>query len=625
MSETIRLLFDPGCAEEVQEKILPLFQSSQCEAAPYRLKDLPPWGEDTLVVTYLNDADLGEIIPPATQRKWRLGLLPHPEMKQARDGYGVAEKLEEAVADILEHQSGRRIDVLLCNERPIFNSVVLGEVFGLHPSRRIENWQAKLVSFFRRLSHLNEMRPRIYQIRTQQEKSIQTAALGLVVVEHARNTALSRSILPDTNINDGTLHALMLAPRSLLEMFRFLLKTLLLSDRHGVRLPTFVGHIRSAQLQVSSSDPIDYLHDGAWLSSKELFFEIQPQALRLIPGRHLEIDEGVASAKENWRVRGLPSTEASAALASKPLPWLSRAAAEEFKELSQTLRDNAQPSAPYLTLLVLSTLLATIGLFANSTPVIIGAMILAPMMAPIISLSMAVLRQDAALLRNSARTLSYGVLLALGFSALAGWLMPMRVVTDEIAARLSPTLLDLGVAVISGCAGAYAHAREEIARSLAGVAIAVALVPPLAVAGIGIGWLDGSILWGAMLLFFTNLAGMVLMAGLTFLILGYAPFQRAQKGLLATLVVVAVLCVPLAFGFARMTSEQSIMRNLEGMVVEGVTIRNIVVRSGEPVRLSMRLISPSAIDDDVINNIKTKIEKQLGRRVELETTLGIRK
>lgn len=625
MSETIWLLFDPECEDEVQDKIVPLFEDGPLEITPYHFNTLPPWGEETLVVAYLNDADLGEIIPLAAERKWRLGLLPHPEMKQAHDGYGVAEKLDEALADILEHQSGRCIDVLLCNGRPIFNSVVLGEVFGLHPSRRIENWRAQLASFFRRLTHLGAMHPRMYQIRTQQDKSLQTAALGIVVVEHARNTALSRSILPDTNINDGTLHALVLAPRSLLEMFRFLLKTLLFSNRHGVRLPTFVGHIRSAQLQVSSSEPIDYLHDGAWLSSKELHFEVQPQALRLIPGRHLEIDDSVTSAKENWRVTGLPSAEATAALIAKPLPWLSRAAAEEFKELSQTLRDNAQPSAPYLTLMVLSTLLATIGLFANSTPVIIGAMILAPMMAPIISLSMAVLRQDTSLLRNSARTLFYGVLLALGFSALAGWLMPMRVVTAEIAARLSPTLLDLGVAVISGCAGAYAHAREEIAKSLAGVAIAVALVPPLAVAGIGIGWLDGSILWGATLLFLTNLAGMVLMAGLTFLALGYAPFHRAQKGLLATLVIVAILCVPLALGFARMASEQRIMRSLEGMVVEGVTIRNVVVRSGEPVRLSMRLISSTAIDDEAIDSIKFLIEEHLGRAVELETTLGIRK
>jgi uncharacterized hydrophobic protein (TIGR00271 family) len=626
LGETTRLLFDPELVDEVQEKILPLFQADAVDTAPYRFNALPTWEEDDLVVTYLNDADLCEIIPLAAQRSWRLGLLPHPDMKQARDGYGVCEKLEEALADILENQGGRRIDLLLCNERPIFNSVVLGEVFGLHPARRIENWRARLASFFRRLAHLGKMHPRIYQISTSQEKSLQTAALGMVVVEHARNSALSRSVLPETNINDGTLHALVLAPRSLLDMFRFLLMALIRADRHGGRrMAPFIGHIRSAGLQVSSTAPIDYLHDGAWLSSQELVFDIHPQALRLIPGRHLEIDEGVESAKESWRVASLPSPEASAMLTSKPLPWLPKAATEEFRDLYQILRDNAQPTAPYLTLMVLSTLLAAIGLFANSTPVIIGAMILAPMMAPIVSLAMAVLRQDVSLLRNSARTLLYGMVLALGFSALAGWLMPMRVITPEIAARLSPTLLDLGVAVISGCAGAYAHAREEIAKSLAGVAIAVALVPPLAVAGIGIGWLDWSILWGAMLLFLTNLAGMLLMAGLTFLLLGYAPFERARKGLLATLIIVCVLCIPLALGFARMTKEQSIVRALEGKIVESVTIRNVVVRSGDPVRLSMRLVAPSAIDDEAINRIKAAIEDHLGYSVELETTMGVRR
>jgi uncharacterized hydrophobic protein (TIGR00271 family) len=625
VGEPIKLLFDPAREEEVQNEILPLLEGREAEIASYQLSALPDWGREQLVVAHLSDADLCELMPLAAERGWRLGLLPHPAMEEAHDGYGIAAKLEEAVADILDTKGDHAIDLLLCNGRPVFKSVVLGEVFGLHASPQVENWRTHLRSFYRRLVRLGNMHPQLYRISTRQEQTLNTAALGIVVVEHARSTALSRTILPGTNINDGTLHALVLAPRSLLEMFRFLLSALFLVERHGGRMPPFVGHISTAALQISSPKTIEYLHDGVFLSSPDLLFEVRPQALRLIPGRRLEIDEGVPSTKEGWQVQGLPFGEASAELNSKPLPWLSRAATEDFKELSYTLRENAQPTAPYLTLMVLSTLLATIGLFASSAPVIIGAMILAPMMAPIISLSMAVLRQDASLLRNSARTLGFGVLVALGFSAVAGWLMPLQVVTPEISARLSPTLLDLGVAVISGCAGAYAHAREDIAKSLAGVAIAVALVPPLAVAGIGIGWMNGAMLWGAGLLFLTNLAGMVLMASLTFLFLGFAPFRGAQKGLIVTLIVVGVLCIPLALGFARMTEDQRIVRSLEGMIIERVTIRDVVVRRGNPVQLSMRMISSSAIDDETLDAIKLVIEEHIRRPVMLETTIGIRR
>ena len=141
---------------------------------------------------------------------------------------------------------------------------------------------------------------------------------------------------------------------------------------------------------------------------------------------------------------------------------------------------------------------------------------MAPLMAPIVSLAMGLARSEATLIRGSLKTLAVGVAGGLGCAVLLAWAMPFDIATAEMKSRMSPTLLDLLIAVISGMAGAYAHAKEEIAKSLAGVAIAVALVPPLSVAGIGVGWGNWEMASGAFLLLTTNLIGIALAGSATF-------------------------------------------------------------------------------------------------------------
>src|SRR5690606_13657999 len=167
----------------------------------------------------------------------------------------------------------------------------------------------------------------------------------------------------------------------------------------------------------------------------------------------------------------------------------------------------------------------------------------------IISLAMGLLRNDQGLLRGSMKSILVGLSIALVTSALVAVLVPLQRITPEIASRLQPSLFDLGVAIASGIAGGYAYAREKVMKSLPGVAIAVALVPPLCVAGIGIGWLDHDMVFGAMLLFLTNLAGIALAAAISFLVLGFAPISRPAQGakrLALSLALSLLLAVPLS-------------------------------------------------------------------------------
>ncbi len=147
------------------------------------------------------------------------------------------------------------------------------------------------------------------------------------------------------------------------------------------------------------------------------------------------------------------------------------------------------------------------------------------------------------------------MIIALLASALITLLFPHKPITGEMQARLNPTVLDLAVAVISGIAAAYSKSFKEIIQSLAGVAIAVALVPPLAVAGIGIGRLDLQFFYHAFLLFTTNLIGIAIAANFTFLALGYSPAIRGKRNLGIVLLLYALITIPLYLSYDRIVEK----------------------------------------------------------------------
>lgn len=138
-------------------------------------------------------------------------------------------------------------------------------------------------------------------------------------------------------------------------------------------------------------------------------------------------------------------------------------------------------SVDFLVLLACSTVIATFGLFQNSAAVIIGAMIIAPLMRPLVCLSLSTLTADTKLLSRALITLIVGTIMGVAISATMALFLRSLELTPEILGRTHPTLLDLGVALFAGAIGAYCQTDKSLSNSLAGVAIAVALVPPLSV------------------------------------------------------------------------------------------------------------------------------------------------
>lgn len=182
--------------------------------------------------------------------------------------------------------------------------------------------------------------------------------------------------------------------------------------------------------------------------------------------------------------------------------------------------ESAQWNPDFIVMMAISTTLAALGLIQDSTPVIIGAMLVAPLMAPLLGAGFALTQGNIRMFRESIKAMSYGICAGLTLSLILGFLTPGYDPTMEIQSRGQVNLLDLAVALASGMAAAYALVRPNVASTLSGVAIAAALVPPVAVVGISLSDLDVSLLMPAAVLLITNLAAIILGAALMFRVLG---------------------------------------------------------------------------------------------------------
>lgn len=191
--------------------------------------------------------------------------------------------------------------------------------------------------------------------------------------------------------------------------------------------------------------------------------------------------------------------------------------------LIRKLVENSTPDFDYFFLISLSVIMATIGLLLDSGSVVIGSMLIAPLMYPILSVSLGLVMigNKVSLLKRSISTLTKSLVLGLSFSTITAFLFGTDLMyhSGEVLARTSPSHLHLLVAMAAGAAVAYVLARPEWGDTLPGVAIAVALIPPLATVGVGIAALDADIIRGATMILLLNLIGIVSVAVVVFLLM----------------------------------------------------------------------------------------------------------
>lgn len=210
----------------------------------------------------------------------------------------------------------------------------------------------------------------------------------------------------------------------------------------------------------------------------------------------------------------------------------------------------------FVMLLVLASAIATYGLLADSVATVIGAMIVAPLMLPIMGLAFSVSLGDRrAILRSLAISLlGIGTAIAVGFALTRGFSSIVDVeANSQIMGRTSPRLIDLLAALATGLAGAFATGRKDVSDTLPGVAIAISLVPPLANVGILLATQNYDLALGSLLLFVTNYLAILLTGAFMFGLMGYPRAYRAERSkrarataLTLALVLSVVIVVPLA-------------------------------------------------------------------------------
>lgn len=310
----------------------------------------------------------------------------------------------------------------------------------------------------------------------------------------------------------------------------------------------------------------------------------------------------------------------------------------EQTEVYHELRRAARPNVNYFVLIAASAMIATLGLLLNSPAVIIGAMLVAPLMSPIVASGMGIVTGDIQMLRSALNATLQGVLVAIFLGIVGTLISPLSMATTEVLARTRPNLLDLLVALVSGVAGAYAIGRKEVGAALPGVAIAAALVPPVATIGIGIALGSLPVALGSALLFTTNLVAIIFSSALTFLLLGMRPPLRPERqrwlrqGLTITVALLVLISIPLAIVLFRTASSGQIEGQAQEIVQETVATWSQEVADGGEVTLfdlnvnvgwqnisiTGTLYTTEDIREADIAALDDRLERELRRPVDIE-------
>ena len=223
----------------------------------------------------------------------------------------------------------------------------------------------------------------------------------------------------------------------------------------------------------------------------------------------MTIRTGVPLADQMW-------SKFKRAVRSK-VPQMGR---EHRVHLVDRLQSNSRFDFDFIALISLSTLIAALGLARDSGAVVIGAMLVAPLMTPLVAMGFALVQGNIRLMKDAFKSVILGFTVALMIGGVLGLLLRISVsdyaISQEMLARGTPNFLDLVVALASGVAGAYAMGRPNLISALPGVAIAAALVPPIATSGLALTMGNPSLSAGASMLFFTNLVAIVLGTAITF-------------------------------------------------------------------------------------------------------------
>ncbi|MFB6277264.1 MAG: TIGR00341 family protein [Halothece sp.] len=312
---------------------------------------------------------------------------------------------------------------------------------------------------------------------------------------------------------------------------------------------------------------------------------------------------------------------------SKYWSWL-KEHPTSIASLNKVLWRGAIPKVSFCLMLILSSAIATFGLLANSAATVIGAMIIAPLIQPTVGIAYSMVIANRRLLKQASFTAIIGIILTVITGFLVASLVGLRTLNPEIMARTDPTFLDLGIALGAGIAAGFAYTRQSVADTLPGTAIAVALVPPLCVVGIGFASWQMPLIKGASVLFLTSFVGIIFSGGMVFVLQGYGTIAKAQRGLGVTILALLFLALPLGYQMRHLLVSSNIRGDVEQLIRhEKVIFANKEIRRVKVASQRDSLLVELAIEAErnaISNQQIQEAQEFLSNQLDMPVTLRVK-
>ncbi|MFA7169494.1 MAG: TIGR00341 family protein [Candidatus Paceibacterota bacterium] len=305
---------------------------------------------------------------------------------------------------------------------------------------------------------------------------------------------------------------------------------------------------------------------------------------------------------------------------------------ERQRKVYDEIKTNAENDFDFSVLTVFAGIIITLGLIIDSSAVVIGGMLLAPLVWPILALSLGLVEGKSKLIQNSAYTLLKSAIAIFLISFAMGFISPEYALTGgEFLARTSPTIFELFIALASGFVGAFVITYPKIGSAIAGVVIAAALVPPIAVMGISIAHRNLSLVGGAFLLFLSNLIAVTFSASLLFMVAKFkGPSseigqEKRKNNLIWTILFLFVITIPLLLMTNKVVEEkdqQVLVEETMMATISDAKIKDIEIENKKEITtINITIEYPGELSEESVDDIKEILSDKIDRTVVLKVTI----
>ena len=296
------------------------------------------------------------------------------------------------------------------------------------------------------------------------------------------------------------------------------------------------------------------------------------------------------------------------------------------KKVYNEIKESAQGDFDFFVLTIFSGIIITLGLVVDSSAVVIGGMLLAPLVWPILSLSLGIVKGRSKLIQDSSFTLLRSTLLIFVIAIIIGIISPEYALKGtEFLSRTSPTIFELFIALAAGFIGAFVIAYPKIGAAIAGVVVAAALVPPIAVMGVAIAHSNVSLAGGAFILYLSNLIAVTFSASVLFFVAKFkgpsseSGQERRKSNMRWTLLFLLVLMVPLFLitsSTIKENKQQVIVREIVSATIPEAVITSVSIDDKSEISIiSITIQYSENLTGSQISDLEDVLSKRINKEV----------